>query len=140
MVFNPAITFAEDIDFYIKFGSKYRIAYHFEALAKVRFEVPNQMTRTTIANKTLPDLNQYEELALSNLSLKKYLDLYRYIFAILYRLENAIPQQQKMLEKIDYNNLTAKQRFLLKSPRFVLLFLKRIKGFLLKRNIRVTSF
>ncbi|MBC8756067.1 glycosyltransferase family 2 protein [Kordia sp. YSTF-M3] len=140
VIFNPQITFAEDIDFYIKYGSKYKVAYHYEALAEVRFDVPNQMSKHSIASKTLPDLDRYESIAKDNISLKKYLDLYRYIFASLYLLENAIPQRNAMLQHIDYANLTFKQRLLLKSPRFVLLLLKKIKGFLLKRNVRVTSF
>ncbi|WP_420574553.1 glycosyltransferase family 2 protein [Kordia sp.] len=139
-VFNPKITFAEDIDFYIKYGSKYQVAYHYEALSKVRFDVPNQMSKNSIATKVLPDLDGYEHLAMENNSLKKYLDLYRYIFASMYNFENAIPQRNAMLAHINYGNLTLKQRLLLKSPRFVLLLLKRIKNFLLKRNIRVTSF
>ncbi len=140
VVFNPQITFAEDIDFYIKYGSKYKVAYQYEALAEIRFDVPNQMSKLSIAAKILPDLDRYESIAKDNPSLKKYLDLYRYIFAILYHLENAIPQRNAMLQHIKYANLTFKQRLLLKSPRFVLLLLKKIKGFLLKRNVRVTSF
>ncbi|MGH1386609.1 glycosyltransferase family 2 protein [Kordia sp.] len=139
-VFNSKITFAEDIEFYIKYGSKYPVAYHYEALAEVRFDVPDQMSKNSIATKVLPDLDTYEEVAKDNHSLKKYLDLYRYIFASLYSLENAIPQRNAMLQNIEYSNLTFKQRLLLKSPRFVLVFLKKLKGFLLKRNIRVTSF
>ncbi|QHI36347.1 UDP-Glc:alpha-D-GlcNAc-diphosphoundecaprenol beta-1,3-glucosyltransferase WfgD [Kordia antarctica] len=139
-VFNPEITFAEDIDFYINYGSKYKIAYQYEMLSKVRFDVPNQMSRAGIASKVLPDLDSYETLAKENPSLKKYLDLYRYIFASMYTFENAIPQRNAMLKQLDYNNLTFKQRLLLKSPRFVILLLKKVKGFLLKRNVRVTSF
>jgi len=140
VVFNPQITFAEDIDFYIKYGSKYKVAYHYEALAEIRFDVPNQMSKRSIASKILPDLDRYESIAKENSSLKKYLDLYRYIFASMYHFENAIPQRNTMLQQIDYGNLTLKQRLLLKSPRFVLLLLKKIKSFLLKRNVRVTSF
>jgi glycosyltransferase involved in cell wall biosynthesis len=140
IVFNPKITFAEDIDFYIKYGSKYKVAYQYEALAEVRFDVPNQMSKNAITSKTLPDLDHYETLVKENVYLKKYLDLYRYIFASMYSFENAIPQRNAMLKQLDYTNLTFKQRLLLKSPRFVLLLLKKIKGLLLKRNIRVTSF
>ena len=139
-VFNPEITFAEDIDFYIKYGSIYKVAYCYKICSKVRFDVPNQMSRAGISTKVIPDLDSYETLAKRNSSLKKYLDLYRYIFASMYNFENAIPQRNAVLKNIDYSNLTFKQRLLLKSPRFVVLVLKRIKGFLLKRNVRVTSF
>ncbi len=139
-VFNPKITFSEDIDFYIKYGSQYKVAYHYEALVEMRFDVPNQMSRSNISKKTLPDLDNYETLAKGNSSLKKFLDLYRYIYASLYQLENAIPEKKKILKHIVYQNLTWKQRLLLKSPRFVLLLIKKVKGLLLKYNIRMTSF
>lgn len=139
-VFNPKITFSEDIDFYIKYGSQYKVAYHYEALVEMRFDVPNQMSRSNISKKTLPDLDSYETLAKGNSSLKKFLDLYRYIYASLYQLENAIPEKKKMLKHIIYQNLTWKQRLLLKSPRFVLVLIKKVKGLLLKYNIRMTSF
>jgi glycosyltransferase involved in cell wall biosynthesis len=138
--FDPKITFSEDIDFYIKYGTKYKVAYHYEALVHMRSEVPNQMTRSSISRKTLPDLDSYESLATEHNSLKKFLDLYRYMYASLYILENAIPQKNIMLRLLNYKNLTFKQRLLLKSPRFVLVFLKKIKRLLLKWNIRVTSF
>jgi glycosyltransferase involved in cell wall biosynthesis len=139
-VFDEKITLSEDIDFYIKYGSQYTVAYHYEALVEIRFDVPDQMSRSGILKKILPDLDRYEVIAKENPSLKKYLDLYRYVFASLYHLENAIPQKKAMLQHIDYNNLTWKQRLLLKSPRFIVLWLKKMKGFLLKRNVRVTSF
>ncbi|MEM6687094.1 MAG: glycosyltransferase family 2 protein [Bacteroidota bacterium] len=139
-VFDSKISFAEDIDFYIKYGAQYRIAYSYTALAEIRLEVPDQMSKGTIATKILPDLDSYESLAKNNHSLKKYLDVYRYIFASLYTIENAIPQRNAMLKHINYKNLTFKQRLLLKSPRFVLVLLKKVKGFLLKKNIRITSF
>ncbi|WP_430412202.1 glycosyltransferase family 2 protein [Kordia sp.] len=139
-VFDPAITFSEDVDFYIKYGSQYKVAYHYEALVAMRFDVPDQMSRSNISKKTLPNLDGYETLATENSSLKKFLDLYRYIYASLYYLENAIPQKNKMLKYVIYSNLTWKQRLLLKSPRFVLLLIKKIKGILMKFNIKVTSF
>ncbi len=139
-VFDSSITFAEDIDFYIKYGAKYRVAYCYSALAEIHLEVPNQMSKDVISSKVLPDLDRFEALAKDTNSLKKYLDLYRYIFASLYTLENAIPQRKAILKHIDYKNLTSKQRFLLKSPRFVMILLKKIKDLLLKYNIRVTSF
>ncbi|PTX61158.1 GT2 family glycosyltransferase [Kordia periserrulae] len=139
-VFDSKITFAEDIDFYIRFCSKYRVAYHYEPLAEIRLEVPNQMSKDTISSKFIPHLHSYEKAAKNNPSLKKYLDLYRYIFASLYTLENAKLQRNYILQNINYNNLTIKQRILIKSPRFVLVWLKKLKNYLLKRNVRVTSF
>ena len=58
-VFNPEITFAEDIDFYIKYGSIYKVAYCYKICSKVRFDVPNQMSRAGISTKVIPDLDSY---------------------------------------------------------------------------------
>ncbi|WP_370476804.1 glycosyltransferase family 2 protein [Tamlana flava] len=139
-VFNPKITFAEDIDFYIKYGSKFKTAYYFKALLEKNFNVPRQMTRNGISEKEIPNLDYYENWTNGNDSLKRYLDLYRYIFAYQYKIENNTKKMKTILKNINYNNLSIKQQLLLKGPRFIIIILNRIKLLLLKNNIRVSSF
>ncbi|MDG1730035.1 MAG: glycosyltransferase family 2 protein [Algibacter sp.] len=139
-VFNPNITYAEDIDFYIRFGFKFKTAYCYKASLEKNFNVPSQMTRKGISEETIPDLDYFENWTKDNNSLKKYLDLYRYIFAYQYKMEKSIKKKRTILKNINYNNLSLKQRFLLKSPRIIVLVFNKIKLLLLKYNIRVSSF
>ena len=139
-VFNPKITYGEDIDFYIKYGTKFKTAYCYRACVEVNFNVPNQMTRNHISEKVIPDLNFYENWTNGNCSLKKYLDLFRYIYANQYKLEKNQTKMKAILKNINFKNLSFKQKILLQSPRFVVIALSKIKLLLLKNNIRVSSF
>ena len=138
--FDETINLSEDIDFYIKSNLKYRFAYCNSNSVIILQNIPDQITGSGIQNKTIPNLDLYEEVSKTNSSLKKYLDFYRFTFLIQYRLENDFNNSKLLLSKIDLKNLTLKQRILVKSPILFLKAIKALKQFLLKRNIRRTSF
>lgn len=138
-VYNPKITYAEDIDFYINYCKKHKVAYNYKALVEKKSDVPNQITRNGISEKVIPDFDFYESWTKNNISLKKFLDHNRYIFAYNYILEKNIIKKNEILNLIDYNNLNFKQKIVLKSPLIFLIILKKIKLFFLKRGVRLTS-
>lgn len=140
ITFDEAVNYCEDIDFYIKSNLKYKFAYCYKSLATILLDIPNQITSTGIKGKTVPNLDLYEKDSENNISLKKYIDINRYIFLMQYKLFKDISNYELMLKKIDLNNLTLKQRLLIKSPVTVLKFIKKLKKTLLKYNIRVTTF
>ena len=138
-VFDVSITYAEDIDFYIKYCSKYKVAYCYKPLIEKNFNVENQITRNKISDKTLPDLDIYESWTQSIPELKKYLDLYRYIFAYQLLLEGDYVKKDAILAHIDYNNLNIKQKIILNCPKKILILIQRLKSFLLLKGIRITT-
>jgi len=138
--FNESIDFAEDIEFYIKSNLVYKLAYAYKPLATVHLNVPNQMTTINYKGKRLPNFDAFENTATTNPSLKKFLDYNRYFFLINSRVFNDNETFNIMSKNINYNNLTLKQKMLLKSPLFILKLLKFIKKVFLKQNIRLTSF
>ncbi len=138
--FDETINYAEDVDFYLKSFIKQKLAYDYTPLATILSDVPYQITKIGIKNKTLPNFSKYEKEHLNNKSLKEYLDFKRYMYAIQYKLDKDKINFSKITEHINFNNLSIKQRVLLKSPLFFLKFLKLIKKLFLKRNIRLTSF
>ncbi|WP_242202424.1 glycosyltransferase family 2 protein [Aestuariivivens insulae] len=138
-IFDVAITYAEDVAFYLEYCPNMKVAYSYKALIEKNCDVPGQMTRTNISTKRLPNLDDYEFQAKSNLSLKKYLDQYRYVFSHLYKLEGNRKQAKEVLKNIDYGNLSIKQLFLLKIPRVITVLLNKVKLILLKINIRVST-
>ncbi len=140
IAFDESINLSEDIDFYIKSNLKHKFAYCYQNLATIILDIPNQITRSGIKNKTIPNFDLYEKEAIKNRSLKKYLDFNKYTFLIQYKLENDVENFQNILKKIDLNNLTNRQKMLIKSPAFILRAIKSFKKFLLKRNIRLTSY
>ncbi len=138
--FNENIDFAEDIDFYIKSNLKYKLAYSYKPLATIHLNIPNQMTNNSFKGKRLINFDYFENEASTNPSLKKFLDYNRYFLLINSRIFSDKVTYDLMAKHIDYNNLSYKQKFLLKSPLFFLKFLKLVKKLFLKRNIRLTSF
>lgn len=138
--FNETIDFGEDVEFYIKSNLKYKFAYTYKTLATIHLNIPNQMTSNNYEGKRLPDFDAFEEEAVINSSLKKFLDYNRYFFLINSRVFNDKKTFNLMVKNLNYSNLTLKQKFLLKSPLFIIKFLKFIKKVFLKYNIRLTSF
>lgn len=140
ILFDETINYAEDVDFYLKSFINHKLAYNYNPYVTILYNVPNQITKIGIKNKTLPNLNKYEKENPKNKSLKKYLDFKRYMYAIQYKLDRDKINFTKLTKHIDFNNLSAKQKVLLKSPLFLLKFLKFFKKVFLKQNIRLTSF
>jgi glycosyltransferase involved in cell wall biosynthesis len=140
ITFNENVTFAEDIEFYITSNLAFKMAFCFKPLVVSRQDIPKQMTKMGFKGKVLPDLNKFEAVAKQNPSLKKYLDTNRYYFLSQCRLTNDTKNKDLLEKNLNLSNLTVKQRFLLKCPVFVLKNLKKLKAFLLKNKIRVTTY
>ncbi|NMH88017.1 glycosyltransferase family 2 protein [Flavivirga algicola] len=138
--FNETINYAEDVDFYLKSFTRYKLAYYYKPLSTILNNIPNQITKIGIKNKTLPNLDFYEKNNPNNLSLKKYLDFKRYMYAIQYKINRDKVNLKYYTNNLNYNNLTLKQRILLRSPLLLLKTIKFIKKSFLKYNIRLTSF
>ncbi|GGI57030.1 glycosyltransferase family 2 protein [Winogradskyella haliclonae] len=140
ILFDEIIDYAEDVDFYLKCFITKKLAYNYTVLTTILSNIPNQITRQGIKNKTIPNLDMYESNHPNNRSLKKYLDSKRYAYAIEYKLAKDRLNFDHLIKSLNFNNLNLKQKVLLKSPLFFLKFLKSIKKILLKYNIRITSF
>lgn len=140
VTFNPKVTYAEDIDFYIKSNLIFKFAYCYQALATINFNVPNQMTNVGFKGKTIPDFDCFETAASTNPSLKKYLDFNRYFLIISAKLTRDKLNYSKLIKRLDVSNLFFKQKVLLYSPVFIIKCFRFIKLRLLKRNIRLTSY
>ena len=139
--FNKSINYAEDIDFNILIHlQKYQVAYHYKPLAVIRLNIDNQLSSQSISNKTLPNFESYESFALKDLELKKYLDFYRYFFAVIYKIEFNREKHNQLLKNLDKSNINFTQKLYLNLPVFLINSIKKIKNWLLKRSIRITSF
>ncbi len=138
--FNENITFAEDIEFYIKTNLDYQMAYNYNPLVISRQDIPNQMTKIGFKGKALPDFNQFEEIAKNNESLKRYLDTYRYYFLSQCRINNDLVNFKLMSKHLDQNNLNSKQQFLLNCPIYILKAVKKLKTALFRKQINWSSY
>ena len=60
-MFNKAITYAEDVDFYIRYFTSNSLAYFNKPLVYKKANISNQITRLSISTRQLPDLNNLQE-------------------------------------------------------------------------------
>lgn len=142
--YNEQITFGEDVDFNIRANNSFKLAYSHETCVKYIMFSENQITNSTLKNKTITNFDSYEKIASEKPSLKKYLDFNRYIMAKHYKTENDLTNFYKIKKRIDANSkisgLNVKQRLLLNSPSFMLQYIKKVKVFFVKKGIRFTTY
>jgi glycosyltransferase involved in cell wall biosynthesis len=143
-LYDEQITFGEDVDFNIRANHTFKLAYSVDPLVKYTMDSENQITNTPLENKTIPDFDHYEILAKNNVSLKKYLDFHRYIFAKMYKIENDSKNYKVLKKGISTNpaisGLNYKQRLLLSSSPFTLKLIKKTKRFFVQKGFRFTTY
>jgi hypothetical protein len=119
---------------------KYELAYYNRICAGYTIFSENQITNSSIENKTVTDFNKYESWTAQKPSLKKYLDTNRYILAMHYKMAGIGFKKESLVRQIDKKNLTLMQQILLHAPIPTVNFLRSIKRMFLKKGIRLTSF
>ncbi len=118
--YNEAIRFSEDVDFNIRAHAVYRMAYSNQPLVRYTFDSENQITQKGLGDKVIPDYDHYEKQFKGREDIKKYLDFQRYVKAKMYKLGGDTANYRKLAKGINLQNLNWKQRWLLKSPYFLM--------------------
>jgi glycosyltransferase involved in cell wall biosynthesis len=137
--YNEDIGFSEDLDFNIRANYNFKLAYDNSVQMRYFMQTENQLTQSSLLNKTIPDFDTYENWATNNSDLKKYLDFERYVLGKRLKKNNDL-RWKKMIATIDSRNLNWKQNVLLKMPRFGLNLLEKLKLFLLKLGIKTSTY
>lgn len=137
--YNENIQLSQDLDFNIRANYNYKLAFDNSVQMSYFMQTDNQLTRSSIVNKTIPDYDLYEDWTKNNSDLKKYLDFERYVLGKRLKKNND-SRWEKMVAPIDSNNLNWKQNLLLKLPSSVLNSLDKVKLFLLKLGIKPSTY
>jgi glycosyltransferase involved in cell wall biosynthesis len=137
--YNENIQLSQDLDFNIRANYHYKLAYDNSVQMSYFMQTDNQLTRSSIMNKTIPDYDKYEDWTKNNVDLKKYLDFERYVLGKRLKKNNDL-RWKKMIANIDSNNLNWKQNLLLKLPNSILNYLDKLKLFLLKFGIKPSTY
>ncbi|MFY7936986.1 MAG: glycosyltransferase family 2 protein [Flavobacterium sp.] len=137
--YNEKINFSEDLDFNIRANYNFKLAYTNSIQMRYFMQTENQLTQSSLLNKTIPDFDNYENWAKTNSDLKKYLDFERYVLGKRLKKNNDL-RWKKMIATIDSRNLNWKQNVLLKMPSLVLNTLDKLKLFLLKLDIKTSTY
>ena len=82
----------------------------------------------------------YEVFEKDNPALKKFLDLNRYSLCILAKMEGNKEAFKKNFQKINQENLSKKQQFLLRQNKTILKYLSKTKDNLEKLGLRLGTF
>lgn len=138
--FDEKITYTEDVDFNIRTNTSFTLAYSPKALVDYSMFIENQMSTTNMANKVFADFIGYEKQFPDNRSLKKYLDFNRYVLIRMLRNENETQKSTTLKGEIDFKNLNFKQQLLLKIPQTIVTTISKLKKYLTKKGIMVSSY
>lgn len=137
--YNSEINFAEDLDFNTRANHNFKLAYSNQPCMLYYMETSNQLTRSTLKNKLIPDYDKYEPWTFNNPDLKKYLDFERYVLGK--RLKISGDQRwKKIIKPIKNENLNWKQKLLLQLPIFILKSIDFVKSFLFKIGIKISTY
>ena len=137
--YNPKIKSGQDTDLYIRIGLKRKVVFYNSPLVSYNI-IEGSLFRTTKSVNDKPDFVEYEQYEADNIKLKKFLDINRYSLCILSILEGNSEKYNQLHSKIDTENLTTMQRFLLYQPKSVLKLLYKIKNSSQKIGIRLSTF
>jgi len=138
-MYDPTIKSGQDTDLWVRVALKYNVVFLNKPLATYLF-APSSLSNTRLQVSEKASYEKYEVYESNNLSLKKFLDLNRYSLAILAKLNDDKVSFRKNYEKIDFSNLNPKQRFLVKSPSFIVKTMYNFKVYLEKQGIYLSAF
>src|SRR5690606_38081054 len=124
--YDPKIKSGEDTDLYVRIGLKYKVVFSPKVCATYRIR-RNSLFQSVKNLEEKANFEAYEIFEKDNPALKKFLDLNRYSLCILAKLEGNKEAFQKNFQKIDQENLSKKQQFLLRQNKTILKYLSKTK-------------
>jgi glycosyltransferase involved in cell wall biosynthesis len=133
-LFNPSISSGQDLELYTKIAIEKRVAITNLFTVEYNFSLDNQLSKTPILRKKLMDFSQFSEVEKNNLSLKKFLDIYRLEYALQFRIAGDLEKSNFYLRNIT-SKIPIKTQFLLAMPSFILRIFLKTKHLLKKYGI-----
>ena len=133
--YDENVTFAEDIDFFVRCLSAYNLVYYNDICHTQNTFLPGSLTHTSTKNKIYPSLEKYLGRTTSS---DKFIHFNMYCFCQKIKSEKRFRDMKILREKIDLKFLNFAQRVLLLSPLFVyrpvVVFKKILKSFGIELN------
>ncbi len=137
--YNPKIKSGEDTDLYVRIGLKYKVVFSPKVCATYVVR-KNSLFQSVRKLEEKANFEAYEIYEKDNPALKKFLDLNRYSLCILAKIEGNKAAFQKNFQKINQENLSKKQQFLLRQNKTILKYLSKTKDNLEKLGLRLGTF
>lgn len=137
--FEPSLKTDEDTDLWIRIGLQYHIIFSWKIGAKYNFDKRGlSKSETDYSKKT--DFENYSELEKSNGELRKFLAIHRFSMALKSKIARQKIEFERFNRLINLEDLSAKQRFLIQLPAFILRSIFKTKSVLEVFNIRLSAF
>jgi hypothetical protein len=133
-IFNSEISSGQDLELFTKIAHEKPVAITNLFTVEYNFSLDNQLSKTPILQKKLMDFAQFQNAEKSNLSLKKFLDIYRLEYALQFRIAGDLEKSNFYLKDIT-SKIPFKTKILLATPSFFLQFLLKTKHLLKKYGI-----
>lgn len=124
-IFDTSIVSGQDTDLWIRFGLHYDILFINKRLVYYNFN-SSSLSNTTFELTKKLKFDKYVDEEKQNKNLKVFLDRNRYSMAILSKLQNDQSHFDYYSSHLNSNNLSLRQRLLLKSPKWLLKLLLKI--------------
>lgn len=120
--FDESITLGagEDTDMWIRIAIAFPVAFTTTKSARYNMSAQNKISFSETTKRQFAKLNKFKNEEKTNSSLKKFLDLYRVVYALKHKLAGDSQNFEFYYAAIDLKNCSLKSRILLNSPRFVL--------------------
>ena len=137
--FDAEINSGQDLDYWIKIALKYPVAITNTATVVYNY-VADSLSKTAIDRKNLPDFKKYEADEEQNISLKKFLDLYRTEYALNHQILGNKNTAKQYLSEVDAKNMSFKTKLLFLLPPILLRYLIEVKRSLKNKGIDFTVY
>ena len=137
---NITLGAGEDTDMWIRIALNYPVAFDNEVSAYYQMETENRISLSRTLERRFSKLDKFTNKEQTNISLKKYLDLYRAEFALKHKLAGDVKSFHFYKNAIAEENLHWKTKLLFTTPTFILRILYFFKKKLEKLNIQTSVY
>ena len=136
-LYNPKITFAEDIDFYIRCFQNFNLAYSYQTYHTQRKMVHKSISNSKTDNLNYPLLDKY--LGVSD-ELNRFINFYNYCFCRRKKNEGSKKSMIYYRNKIRFRWIGFLKTIVLFLPEFLYTTLLKFKRYLLKKGINISTY
>ena len=130
----------EDTDLWVRAALHYKVAFSNNITATHIMDSDNRISNTPTLKRSYMDLDAYDAFAKANPSLRRFLDINRFSFALQHKMAGDAKSSKAYQAKIAPENLTSKQKALLNVNGKSLIRLRKFQDFLRNKRLYLTPF
>lgn len=138
--FNPIYLSSQDLDLWIRIALKEAVVFNPEITMIYDKSIEGSLGKYEDNDARYILFNSFLEYEKDNFYLKKYLDIKRYGLALRTKINGESEISKNTLKTINFNNLSFKQKALLKTPTFLLQSLNKIRPYIIKNKLYLMLF